>query len=235
MPIDLNGQNIEDITLNGNAIGEVTVNGQTVFTAIPKNLVDNFEDLLYDDQGLTFTDRWNLSNTSLNRVTTNPFTGIYNLKFVSKVSALSFNLPNTPDSGETTVFRPGLAGFGTATVSFGAFCNSTVSSDFLPDNGYVGVFRGDLSEYRLVERNQGSTVNIDSASINEDDYENQYHKAELTFDQSIPNVELIITLDGTQTASLSLTPSNDYSNVDGIWLSKGEPNGTNFMDDIVIQ
>jgi len=33
MPIDLNGQNIGDITLNGNTIGEVTVNGQNVFSA----------------------------------------------------------------------------------------------------------------------------------------------------------------------------------------------------------
>jgi len=55
MPIDLNGQNIGDITLNGNTIGEVTVNGQTVFRAIAPNA--------FDINQLTLVDTYGTSNT----------------------------------------------------------------------------------------------------------------------------------------------------------------------------
>jgi len=164
-PTSIDGTDITAATIDGQDVQEITIDGQTVFTAIPPNVIDNFEESLYDDQNKTLLDYYNGDVSGYERNTNAPvFEGSYSLKTTgSALEIVSDTLNTNPTRGDTFSFR--------------VFCGSTSGNADLSsvlfnavdtDNHFRAYYNsaGDMaiSEYvngdnnRLVGGNPASTV-----------------------------------------------------------------------------
>jgi hypothetical protein len=130
-PTSIDGTDITGATIDGQDVQEITVDGQSVFTAgPPPNIIDNFEETLYDDQGNTLSDIYNGDLSSFNRSTTTPvFEGSYSLKINANNRAIfsQSGLNAYPSQGDVYSMRLQM-GLGGHRVYYGV--QSVASQDF---------------------------------------------------------------------------------------------------------
>lgn len=146
-------------------------------SALPDSVVDNFEEVLYEDQGNSLGDYYteveDVSLSEWSRETTNPFEGDYSLKFedgrsntTSKIIAVP--APNTaPQPGDTIVARMYTDSLGDLFDSQSLLFGVESSDTYFEGNIRVGLDDGVLSARVNDSRTDSYEI---SASMNTDEW-----------------------------------------------------------------
>ena len=110
-PTSIDGTDITGATIDGTDVTEITVDGDVVFSAIP-NIIDNFNEALYEDKSNTLSDYYFQDVGSFNRVSNGAvFEGSHSLQVTTKGVEIysTSGLPRYPQAGEVFSARCNLS------------------------------------------------------------------------------------------------------------------------------
>ena len=227
-PINLpDGSQVSEIVLpDGSTASEVLApDGSTVFgNAIPDNIIDNFNDILYDNQSLTLSDYYTGDLTKFQRQTSTVFEGSAALAADTSGSRHTIvgdgSLNNTLSQGETAEFyinngggdlRPAfLYGVQSQSSWYGAWIDAQKNQIALGIDGVGGI--------QVTE----------SASINTD----QFYRGRLTWaSDDLHTFEAFDPADDSTLAGpISFTDATYTSGTTGWYVNSGGQSQTAYFD-----
>jgi hypothetical protein len=197
--------------------------------AIPDSVVDNFEEVVYEDENKTLSDYYNNGDlTSFSRQTTTVYEQSYALKNTATAAIESNSgLPNYVNKNDTVQVALNTESGERAGFSF---MNSGISDGIIPTEGYWISQEQDSNLWILAERfNKSNEVKtLSTTGVNA----GQWYRIELSYDGTDLTAE-IFDGNGTSLETLTITPNNDLSSNDGIFFGS-RTSGIVYYDDVFI-
>jgi hypothetical protein len=171
-------------------------------SAIPDSVVDNFEDILYEDAGKTLSDFYSGDLSNFERQTTTVFNGTYALRCIAnggfyEIDSFS-GLQNYPSPGDSFELRMLLDGIDDEDFRFDFGFQDK-------DNYYSINISPNTGSYRLEKREGGSEGALDSKSMSFN--ANVWYKVTTSWGTSGSLSTTLEDESGNQLASLSANDS----------------------------
>jgi len=190
-PINLpDGTEVSEVILpDGASASEVVApDGRTVFSAIPEGVVDNFEEVIYEDQNRTLSDIYDGDLTDATRQQSTVQSGSYALEVTNGAEIASTSgLPNYPSAGDSFDVRFYIVGNEFHRIGFGV---QNATSTWIDDAITILFdFRSGQPDIKTTVRQGGSTV-TDGDGTADQNPSDQWCRANVSWTSSDFTVEL---------------------------------------------